>query len=88
MSCLEPKDTVTSPWKSMASTTASATSWMDSSSSSPTVGTEEPTARSGLLCLDPLPPSPTDVPAALLSGSQDRRVSCPMQWGWGCRAPT
>lgn len=67
----------------MASTTASATSWMDTSSSSPTVGTEGPVARSGLLCLDPLPPSPTDVPAALLSGSQDRRVSCPTAMGVG-----
>lgn len=38
----EPKDTVTSPEKSMASTTASAASLMDTSSSSPTVGNHGP----------------------------------------------
>ena len=55
---LRPKDTVTSPWKSMASTTASAASWMDTSSSSPTVGSQGPTARSGPHCPAPRSPLP------------------------------
>lgn len=55
---LRPKDTVTSPWKSMASTTASAASWMDTSSSSPTVGNQGPTAASGPHCPAPRSPLP------------------------------
>lgn len=52
------KDTVTSPWKSMASATASAASWMETSSSSPTAGSRGP--RPGQApCPAPLPPSPS-----------------------------
>lgn len=45
----EPKDTVTSPQKPMASTTASAASWMDTSSSSPTVGNQGPVVSQAFL---------------------------------------
>lgn len=66
---LQPKDTVTSPWKSMASTTASAASWTDTSSSSPTVGSQGPKARSGPRC--PAPRSP--LPARRLLGQTGSR---------------
>lgn len=69
---LEPEDTVTSPWKSMASTTASAASLMETSSSSPTVGSHRvrpPLAAPQLLMNIP---APTPQPA-----SQDGVGSCP-----------
>lgn len=72
---LRPKDTVTSPWKSMASTTASAASWTDTSSSSPTVGSQGPKARSGPHC--PAPRSP--LPARQLQG----QTGSPLDGGGG-----